>query len=182
MHHWHLCLILSFSSICLLLLLFLASFAKEASLMRLPIWLSIAPTYPFSPNPCDPVSFQSDGSMDISGWIIVQAMKIGCSSGKDGALAGDKGRMKPAVGALSVIVSGWVLGTCSFIRPLGHRTLEAWNTWCCLLPVGWCPKGHRAAGLYTCKGKGTKGTFSQINKTSVSAAHWATPASVTLGN
>lgn len=52
-------------------------------------------------------------------------MKIGCFSGKDAALAGDKGRMKPAVGSLSVIASGWVLGMCSFIRPLEHRTLEA---------------------------------------------------------
>lgn len=53
------------------------------------------------------------------------AMKIGCSSGKDTALAGDKGRMNPAVGALSVTASGWVLGMCLFIRSLGHRTLEA---------------------------------------------------------
>lgn len=36
------------------------------------------------------------------------AMKIGCSLGKDTALAGDKGRMNPAVGTLSVIASEWV--------------------------------------------------------------------------
>lgn len=38
------------------------------------------------------------------------AMKTGCSSGKDAALAGDKGRVNPAVGALSVTASG--LGGC----------------------------------------------------------------------
>lgn len=53
------------------------------------------------------------------------AMKIGCSSGKDTALAGEKGRVDPAVGGLSVTASGWVLGVHLFIRPLGHRTLEA---------------------------------------------------------
>lgn len=53
------------------------------------------------------------------------AMKIGCSLGKDTALAGDKGRMNPAVDTLSVVASGWVLGTCLFVRSLEHRTLQA---------------------------------------------------------
>lgn len=131
-------------------------------------WLSIVSICPFSQNPCEPAGLFQSSLM--AGWRSQGELSYVCHENwlllREGPtqlfVKGSTGWIQLLVPCPWQQPGGWWICTHSS----GNLDTGYWNNMCCLLPVEGCSKGHRAAGLLPCKGKGMKDAVLWISQLS----------------